>query len=96
MKSPNSVANPELLKELAKDLAFTDKLPTEEQVLVEFAQAVEAWNGRGEARDAYGAFIGKSKIERYAEEREGRVKMNYFEKAEPVHGGTEEPTASVR
>lgn len=49
VKSPNSVANPELLKELAKDLAFTDKLPTEEQVLVEFAQAVEAWNGRGEA-----------------------------------------------
>lgn len=80
VKSPNSVAKPELLKELAKDLAFTDKLPTEEQVLVEFDQAVEAWNGRGEARDAYGAFIGKSKIERYAEEREGRVKMNYFEK----------------
>lgn len=80
VKSPNSVANPELLKELAKDLAFTDKLPTEEQVLVEFDQAVEVWNGRGEARDAYGAFIGKSKIERYAEEREGRVKMNYFEK----------------
>lgn len=80
VKSPNSVANPELLKELAKDLAFTDKLPTEEQVLVEFDQAVEAWNGRSEARDAYGAFIGKSKIERYAEEREGRVKMNYFEK----------------
>ena len=80
VKSPNSVANPELLKELAKDLAFTDKLPTEEQVLVEFDQAVEAWNGPGEARDAYGAFIGKSKIERYAEEREGRVKMNYFEK----------------
>ena len=80
VKSPNSVANPELLKELAKDLDFTDKLPTEEQVMAEFAQAVEAWNGRGEARDAYGAFIGKSKIERYAEEREGRVKMNYFEK----------------
>lgn len=80
VKSVNSVANPELLKELAKDLDFTDKLPTEEQVLAEFDQAVEAWNGRGEARDAYGAFIGKSKIERYAEEREGRVKMNYFEK----------------
>lgn len=80
VKSPNSVANPELLKELAKDLDFTDKLPTEEQVMAEFAQAVEAWNGRGEARDAYGAFIGKSKIERYAEECEGRVKMNYFEK----------------
>lgn len=80
VKSVNSVANPELLKELAKNLDFTDKLPTEEQVLAEFDQAVEAWNGRGEARDAYGAFIGKSKIERYAEEREGRVKMNYFEK----------------
>lgn len=80
VKSVNSMANPELLKELAKDLDFTDKLPTEEQVLAEFDQAVEAWNGRGEARDAYGAFIGKSKIERYAEEREGRVKMNYFEK----------------
>lgn len=80
VKSVNSVANPELLKELAKDLDFTDKLPTEEQVLAEFDQAVEAWNKRGEARDAYGAFIGKSKIERYAEEVEGRVKMNYFEK----------------
>lgn len=80
VKSPNSVANPELLKELAKDLTFTDKLPTEEQVMAEFAQAVEAWNGRGEARDAYGAFVGKSKIERYAEEWEGRVKLNYFEK----------------
>ena len=80
VKSVNSVANPELLKELAKDLDFTDKLPTEEQVLAEFDQAVEAWNKRGEARDAYGAFIGKSKIERYAEEDEGRVKMNYFEK----------------
>ena len=80
VKSVNSVANPELLKELAKDLDFTDKLPTEKQVLAEFDQAVEAWNKRGEARDAYGAFIGKSKIERYAEEVEGRVKMNYFEK----------------
>lgn len=80
VKSVNSVANPELLKELAKDLDFTDKLPTEKQVLAEFGQAVEAWNKRGEARDAYGAFIGKSKIERYAEEVEGRVKMNYFEK----------------
>lgn len=80
VKSVNSVANPELLKELAKDLDFTDKLPTEEQVLAEFDQAVEAWNKRGEARDAYGAFIGKSKIERYTEEVEGRVKMNYFEK----------------
>lgn len=80
VKSVNSVANPELLKELAKDLDFTNKLPTEEQVLAEFDQAVEAWNKRGEARDAYGAFIGKSKIERYAEEVEGRVKMNYFEK----------------
>lgn len=80
VKSLNSVANPELLKELAKDLEFTDQLPTEEQVLGEFDKAVEAWNGRGEARDAYGAFIGKSKIERYAEVYEGRVKMNYFEK----------------
>lgn len=79
-KSHNSTANPELLKELAKDLELTDKLPTEEQVLVEFAQAVEAWNKRGEARDAYGAFIGKSKIERYAEEYEGRVTLNAFEK----------------
>lgn len=79
-KSHNSTANPELLKELAKDLQFTDKLPTEEQVLAEFKTAVEDWNKRGESRDAYGAFIGKSKIERYAEPYEGRVKMNAFEK----------------
>lgn len=79
-KSHNSTANPELLKELAKDLQFTDKLPTEEQVLIEFKTAVEAWNKRGEARDAYGTFIGKSKIERYAETYEGRVQLNAFEK----------------
>ncbi|WP_081713048.1 integrase catalytic domain-containing protein [Bacteroides neonati] len=79
-KSHNSTANPELLKELAKDLQFTDKLPTEEQVLCEFREAVEAWNKRGEGRDAYGTFIGKSKIERYAESYEGRVKLNAFEK----------------
>lgn len=62
VKSVNSVANPELLKELAKDLDFTDKLPTEKQVLAEFDQAVEAWNKRGEARDAYGAFIGNRRL----------------------------------
>lgn len=80
VKSLNSVANPELLKELSRDLDIVGKLPTEEQVLVEFKKGVEAWNNRGEARDAYGAFIGKSKIERYAVMYEGRVKMNYFEK----------------
>lgn len=79
-KSHNSTANPELLKELVKDLQFTDKLPTEEQVLCEFKEAVETWNRRGEGRDAYGTFIGKSKIERYAESYEGRVKLNAFEK----------------
>lgn len=79
-KSHNSMANPELLKELSKDLQYMDKLPTEEQVLAEFKASVEAWNKRGEGRDSYGAFIGKSKIERYAEAYEGRVKMNTFEK----------------
>lgn len=80
VKSHNSTANPELLKELSKNLAFTDQLPTEEQVIAQFKEGVEAWNNRGEARDAYGAFIGRSKIERYAEMYEGRVKLNYFEK----------------
>lgn len=80
VKSHNSTANPELLKELSKNLAFTDQLPTEEQVIAQFKEGVQAWNNRGEARDAYGAFIGKSKIERYAEAYEGRVKLNYFEK----------------
>lgn len=80
VKSNNSTANPELLKELAKNLDFTDNLPTEAQVLAEFKAGVEAWNSRGEARDAYGAFIGESKIARYAAEYEGRVKLNYFEK----------------
>lgn len=79
-KSHNSTANPELLKELSKDLQYMDKLPTEEQVLAEFKASVEAWNKRGEGRDSYGAFVGKSKIERYAEAYEGRVKMNTFEK----------------
>lgn len=80
VKSHNSTANPELLKELSKDLGFTDNLPTEEQVLAEFKAGVDAWNKRGEGRDAYGAFIGKSKIERYAEAHEGREKLNYFER----------------
>lgn len=80
VKSHNSTANPELLKELSKDLGFTDNLPTEEQVLAEFKASVDAWNKRGEGRDAYGAFIGKSKIERYAEAHEGREKLNYFER----------------
>lgn len=80
VKSNNSTANPELLKELSKNLEFTDKLPTEEQVLAEFKAGVEAWNNRGEGRDAYGAFVGKSKIERYAEGFEGRTQLNYFEK----------------
>ncbi|WP_455590483.1 hypothetical protein [Bacteroides sp.] len=80
VKSHNSTANPELLKELSKNLEFTNQLPTEEQVMAQFKEGVVAWNSRGEARDAYGAFIGKSKIERYAEAYEGRVKLNYFEK----------------
>lgn len=80
VKSNNSTANPELLKELSKNPGFTDSLPTEEQVLVEFRAGVEAWNSRGEGRDAYGAFIGKSKIGRYAEAYKGRVQLNYFEK----------------
>ena len=80
VKSNNSTANPELLKELSKNLEFTDKLPTEEQVLAEFKAGVDAWNNRGEGRDAFGAFIGKSKIERYTEVYEGRVQLNYFEK----------------
>ena len=80
VKSLNSVANPELLKELSKNLEFTNNLPTEEQVLTEFKKSVEAWNSRGEARDAYGAFTGKTKIERYTEVYQGRVKMNYFER----------------
>ena len=79
-KSHNSTANPELLKELAKDLEFTNNLPTEEEVLQQFNAGIEAWNKRGEARDAYGTFIGKSKIERYAESYEGRVKLNAFER----------------
>lgn len=80
VKSHNSTANPELLKELAKNLSSTDQLPTEAQVIEQFKEGVQAWNNRGEGRDAYGAFVGKSKIERYAETYEGRVKLNYFEK----------------
>lgn len=77
VKSNNSTANPELLKELTRNIHL---LPDETQVLAEFKDSIQAWNNRGEARDAYGSFIGKTKTERYSQEFAGRVKLNHFEK----------------
>lgn len=81
VKSPNSTANPELLKELQTKLKQdASVLPDEAEVIAEFNEGIERWNNRGEGRDNYGAFIGKTKIERYAEQMDGRVKLNYFER----------------
>ena len=74
----NSKANPELLKELGKN---PERLPNFYQVIDEFNQAVEEWNTRGEVRDAYGRFVGDSKIYRYETiAHEKRAKLNYFDK----------------
>ena len=80
VKNANSRANPELLKELSRNLDFVGGLPTEDEVLAEFGDSVKAWNQRGECRDAYGKFVGRSKIERYTADFEGRVKLNYFDR----------------
>ncbi|WP_295675695.1 hypothetical protein [uncultured Mucilaginibacter sp.] len=76
-KSPNSKANPELLAQLAKN---PELLPNQERVIKDFYEAVAEWNSRGEERDAYGFFIGESKIQRYDKEAAGRNKVNYFDK----------------
>lgn len=76
VKSNNSTANRKLIEYLQDHMEL---VPTEEEVIKQFAEGVDAWNSRGEARDAYGVFIGKSKIERYREEYEGRRSVNHFE-----------------
>lgn len=76
VRSNNSTANRELIEYLQKNM---DLVPTEEDVIVQFGKGVEEWNNRGEARDAYGMFIGKSKIERYREPYEGRRAVNHFD-----------------
>lgn len=76
VKSNNSTANRELLKYLQENM---DLVPTEEEVIVQFGKGIDEWNNRGEGRDAYGAFVGKSKIERYREPYEGRRAVNQFE-----------------
>lgn len=76
--SLNSKANPELLATLRKN---SELLPDRSGVLAEFDIAVGEWNSRGEKRDNYGRFIGKSKIERYTTiEHEKREKLNYFDR----------------
>jgi hypothetical protein len=78
VKSLNSVANPELLASLRK---HKEQLPTINEVISEFKMAIEEWNTRGEKRDAFGRFEGKSKIDRYINTaNEKRVKLNYFDK----------------
>lgn len=75
--SLNSKANPELLKILRKN----KQLPTMDEVIMEFKEAVEEWNQRGEKRDQYGRFVGPTKIHKYTTiEHPKRVKLNYFDK----------------
>jgi hypothetical protein len=70
----NSKANPDLLKQIKNNL------PTEEQVVNQFKQAVEEWNNRGEYRNQYGLFEGETRMQKYAHPHEKRQKLNYFDK----------------
>lgn len=76
-KSLNSQANPDLLKWLRKN---PEQLPNESEVIDQIKEAIDNWNTRGERRDNYGRWVGKSKIERYNEPSETRQKLNYFDK----------------
>ncbi len=77
-KSLDSKANPELLAELKKN---PELLQDRAGVLAMFEDAVGDWNKRGEKRDNYGRFIGKSKLERYTSiQHEKRSKLNYFDR----------------
>lgn len=76
-RSLNSKANPELLAWLRKN---PEQLPTETEAIAQLLEAIQVWNNRGERRDNYGVWVGKSKIARYQEQFEGRVMLNYFEK----------------
>ena len=76
--SLNSKANPELLARFNKN---PELLPTREQVLATFDEAINTWNNRGIKRDNYGRFTGPSKIERYINTpHEQRQKINYFDR----------------
>ncbi len=76
-RSLDSKANPELLAELKKD---TSRLPSRSEVIEIFNDAVNKWNERGEKRDKYGRFTGRTKLQRYGEAHEKRVKLNYFDR----------------
>lgn len=76
-KTAKAKANPELLKKYRDNPAL---LPSRDQVVEQFNIAISKWNLRGEGRDAYGDFIGKTKIERYEVEHPARTKVNYFDK----------------
>lgn len=78
VRSLNSKANPELLKEISKT---EGALPSFAEVINEFEQAVTEWNSRGEKRDKYGRFVGESKLHRYKTiKHEKRERLNYFDK----------------
>ncbi len=77
-KSLNSKANPELLKQIAENPKI---LPSREQILIDFEEAISSYNNRGEKRDNYGNFIGQTKLEIYSNtEHADRVKVNYFDR----------------
>lgn len=77
-KSPNSKANPDLLKQLKNN---PELLLTEFELIQQFEAAVKEWNARGERRDKYGFFVGKTKLERYQEEHEERRHLNYTKRS---------------
>lgn len=76
-RSNNSKANPELLKWLRKN---PEQLPTQEEAIAQLFEAIEEWNARGERRDNYGLWVGKSKIARYEQNYDERRTLNYFER----------------
>lgn len=76
-RSLNSKANPELLSYLKENISL---LPDMEGAIAQFYKAIAEYNIRGESRDGYGNFTGRSRIEMYNEAHADREKINYFEK----------------
>ena len=62
-------------------LTKNNKVPSRDEVLKAFADAIDEWNSRGEKRDNLGRFVGESKMSRYVNTKhEKRVKLNYFDR----------------
>ena len=77
-KNLNSKANPELLAKFSKN---PELLPDQHKIIDDFESSIRSWNNRGVKRDAYGRFVGPSKMERYTTtEHQERKRVNYFDR----------------